>query len=105
MDDVEEEHHGLLRFDHRDRPSLYPLCELVYGDKKVGVASERLLERSNQIEPPDHEWPRDGDHLERLGREVSLPSVVLTPFVGAHHLLDVSYYGRPIEALSEHISD
>ena len=60
MDDVEEEQHGLLRFDHRDRLTFDPFCELVYGDKQVGVASERLLERPNQIEPPDHEGPRDG---------------------------------------------
>ena len=32
--DVEEELHGLLRFDHGNRPSLYPLRELVHGDKQ-----------------------------------------------------------------------
>ena len=47
MDDVEEEQHGLLRFDRGDRPSFYPLCKLVYGDKQVGVASGRPLERFN----------------------------------------------------------
>ena len=67
MDDVEEEQHGLLGLDHRDRPSLYPLCKLVYGDKQVGVSSGCLLERSHQIEPLDHEGPCDGDHLECLG--------------------------------------
>ena len=45
MDDVEEEQHSLLGLDHRDRPSFDPFCELVYGDKQVGVAPERLLER------------------------------------------------------------
>ena len=81
-DDVEEEQHGLLGLDHRDRPSFDPFCEFVYRDKQVGVAPGCLFERSNQIEPPDHEGPRDGDHLECLGQEVSLPSVVLTPFAG-----------------------
>ena len=66
MDDVEEEH-GLLGLDHGDRPSFDPFCELVYGDKQVDASSGHLLERPNQIEPPDHEGPRDGDHLERLG--------------------------------------
>ena len=33
MDGVEEEQHGLLRLDRGDRPSFYPLCKLVYGDK------------------------------------------------------------------------
>ena len=33
MDDVEEEHHSLLGFDHGDRLSFDPFCEFVYGDK------------------------------------------------------------------------
>ena len=33
MDDAEEEQHALLGFDRRDRPSFYPLCKLVYGNK------------------------------------------------------------------------
>ena len=105
MDNVEEEQHGLLRFDHRDRPSLYPLCKLVYSDKQVGVAPRRPFERSDQIEPPDHERPHDGDRLERLGRQVGLLSVVLTPFVGAHNLFSISYYDRPVEALSKCLYD
>ena len=36
---------------------------------------------------------------------MGLSSIVLTPFVGAHNLLSVGYYGRPVEALSERISD
>jgi len=101
MDDVEEEQHSLLGFDHGDRSSFDPFCEFVYGDKQVGVAPERLFERSNQIEPPDREGPHDGDHLECLGREVSLPSVVPTPFIGAYDLLSVGYYSGLVEALSE----
>ena len=31
MDNIEEEQHGLLRLDHEDRMSLYPLCKLLYG--------------------------------------------------------------------------
>ena len=63
------------------------------------------FERPNQIEPPDRERPRDGDHLECLGWEMSLPSVVLAPFAGAYDLLSIGYRGRPVEALSEHVSD
>ena len=66
-DDVEEEQHGLLELDCGDRPSFDPFCELVYGDKQVGVAPGRLFERPNQIEPLDCKGPRDGDHLECLG--------------------------------------
>ena len=33
------------------------------------------------------------------------PSVVLTPFAGAHDLLGVGYSGGPVEAVSERISN
>ena len=63
------------------------------------------LKRYDQIEPLDCERPRDRNHLECLERQVSLPSVVLTPFIGAHNLFSMRYYGRPVEALSERVSD
>ena len=105
MDDVKEESHGLLGLDRGDRSSLYPLCKLVYGDKQVHIASGRPLERFDQIKPPDHEQPRDGDRLECLSQQVGLPDVVLTPFVGAHNLFGVGYCGWPVEAMMECISD
>ena len=43
MDDIQEEQHGLLGLNHRDRPSFYPLFKHVYGDKQVGVAYERFF--------------------------------------------------------------
>ena len=36
---------------------------------------------------------------------MSLSSIVLTPFAGAHNLFIVGYYGRPVEALTECVSD
>ena len=51
MDDVEEEQHGLLGFDRGYWSSFNPFCELVYGDKQVGVAPGRLFEWPNQIDP------------------------------------------------------
>ena len=71
----------------------------------MGEAPRRLFEWPNQVEPLDREGPRDGDHLECLGREVSLPSVVLTPFAGAYNLLGIGYYGGPVEALLECVSN
>ena len=68
MDDIKEEQHGLLGLDHGDRSGPYSLCKLVYGDKQVGIAPGPSFERSNQIEPPDHERPHDGDRLECLGQ-------------------------------------
>ena len=105
MDDVKEEQHSLLRFDHGDRSSFDPFRKLVYGDKQVGEAPGCLFEWPNQVEPPDYEGPHDGDHLECLGREVSLSSVVLTPIAGAYILLSVGYYSGPVEALSECVSN
>ena len=67
MDDVEEEQHGLLGFDRGYWSSFSPFCKLVYGDKQVGKAPGRFFEWPNQVEPPDREGPRDGDHLECLG--------------------------------------
>ena len=40
-----------------------------------------------------------------MGQEVSLPSIVLAPFIGVHDLLGLSYCSRPIEALSKYVSD
>ena len=36
---------------------------------------------------------------------MGLPSIVLTPFVGAHNLFGVGYCGWSVEALSECISN
>ena len=105
MDDVEEEQYGLLGLDRGDLSSLYPLCKLVYGDKQVRISFGCPLERSDQIKSLDHEWLHDGDHLECLGQQVGLLSVVLTPFIGAHNLFDVRYYGWLVESLSKCVSN
>ena len=62
-------------------------------------APGRPLEGPYQVEPPDCERPRDGDRLERLGQQVSLPSIVLASF-GAYDLLGVGHRGWPVETLS-----
>ena len=69
----------------------------------MGEAPRRFFEWPNQVKPLDREGPRDRDHLDRLGRKVNLPSVVLTPFAGAYNLLGVGYCGGPVEALSERV--
>ena len=71
----------------------------------MGEAPGRLFEWPNQIEPPDHEGPCDGDHLECLGWEMSLSSIVLAPFAGAYNLLSVGYCSGLVEALSECVSN
>jgi hypothetical protein len=57
--DVCEEFDGFFGPDLHDRPSLYPLGELVYGDKQVGMALECLLKGPDQVKPPDYERPCD----------------------------------------------
>jgi hypothetical protein len=51
VDDVEKKLHDLFGFDLGDRPSFYPLHELVHDDKQMRVALKRLLEGPNQIKP------------------------------------------------------
>ena len=36
---------------------------------------------------------------------MGLPSIVLTPFIGAHNLFSVGYCGRLVEILSERVSN
>jgi len=64
-----------------------------------------LFKRPDHIEPLDHERPCNGDVLERLGRQVGLPSIVLATFVGAYNLLSIGYCRRPVQALSECVPD
>ena len=71
----------------------------------MGIAPGGSFERSNQIEPLDRERPCDGDRLECLGQQVGLPSIVLTPFVGAHNLFGVGYCDRSVQALMQCVSD
>ena len=68
-------------------------------------AAGRPVEGPYQVESPDRKWPRDGDRLECLGRQVSLPSVVLASFVGAYDSLSIGHRSWPVENLSERVSD
>ena len=36
---------------------------------------------------------------------MGLPSIVLTPFTSVHNLFSIGYCSRPVEALSERVSD
>jgi hypothetical protein len=105
MDDITKEEHDLLGLDLGDRSRFYLFGELINGDKQMSVAPGRLLEGPDQIKPPDHEWPRDGDGLESLGWQMGLPHVVLTPFAGAYNVHGVCHRGRTVDALSESVPD
>jgi len=58
MDDVKEEQHGLLGFDHRDQPSFDPFCELVSG----GVMAPTSRVRARVQPWPLHEEVVEGFH-------------------------------------------
>ena len=68
-------------------------------------APGRPLEGSYQVEPLDHERPHDGDRLERLGRQVSLSSIVLASFAGAYDMISVGHRGWLVKTLPECIFD
>jgi hypothetical protein len=53
----------------------------------VGEAPGRLSEWAHHVEVPDCEGPRDGDRLQCLRREVSLPGIELAPFIAPHDVL------------------
>jgi hypothetical protein len=63
---------------------LDPLGKLVNGDEQVGEATSCPLQGSDQVEPPNSEWPCDGNSLQGVSREVGLPCIVLAPFAGAY---------------------
>jgi hypothetical protein len=81
------------------------VLNLFNNDMEMRVTPRCLLEGPNQIKPLDHEWPHDGDHLERLGWQMGLSSIVLAPFIGAYDLLGVGYGSWPVEALPERVFD
>jgi hypothetical protein len=105
IDYVSEERDRLLGVDIDNGSSLDSLRELVHRYEKVGEAPMCLSEWAHCVEIPDREQPCDGDRLQRLRREVSLPSVELAPFIAPHDVLRVGNRCRPVETLSESLPD
>jgi hypothetical protein len=79
MDYVGEEEDNLLRPNVCDGSSIDPFGELVDGHQQVDVPSCHPLEGTHEVEAPYHEWPSDGDHLQRMSGEVGLLGVELAP--------------------------
>jgi hypothetical protein len=71
----------------------------------VGEAPGRLLEWPHHVEVPDGKGPCDGDCLQRLCREVSLPGIKLAPFTVPHDVLQVGDRRGPVETLSKSFPD
>jgi hypothetical protein len=68
--------------DHRG--GLWPLGELVDGDKEVPVAADGPGKWSQDIHPPYNEWPGGRNHLQSLSRCVYQLCVVLARFAGLY---------------------
>jgi hypothetical protein len=64
VDDVSKKEHNLLRPNAGDRTGLDPLRKFVNGDEQVGEAPNCPFQGSDQVEPPNSEWPRDGNSLQ-----------------------------------------
>jgi hypothetical protein len=71
----------------------------------VGEAPGCLSEWTHHVEVPNCEGPYDGDCLQHLRWEVSLPSVELAPFTVLHNVLQVGDRRGPVETLSESFPD
>ena len=61
-------------------------------------ASGSLLEFPDHVEAPDHEWLGDGDHLERLGGQVTLLGIVLVAHACLDEVPSVGEGGWPVES-------
>jgi len=90
VDDVEEELDHLFRVDVGDGLRLYPLGELVDCYEQVSEAAWAPFEGSYPVEAPDHERLGDGDGLELLCQQMSLPSVELASLTPTDDLLYIS---------------
>ena len=83
---------------------LDPLGEFVDRHQQVGEAPGRPLQRTDEVQPPHGERPRDGDGLQGMGRKVCFSSVVLATFAGPHDVGGVGHRGRPIESLPKSVT-
>jgi hypothetical protein len=84
---------------------LDPLGEFVDGDQQVRVAPGCLLQGADEVQTPHSKRPGDGYGLQSLSGQVGLPCVELTPLAGADNSSGVGHRGRPVETLSEGVSN
>jgi hypothetical protein len=71
----------------------------------VRVAPGCLLQGADEVQTPHSKRPGDGYRLQSLSGQVGLPRVELTPFAGADNSSGVGHRRRPIETLSEGVSN
>jgi hypothetical protein len=88
----------------RDRTSIH-LENFVDGDQQVRVAPGCLLQGADEVQTPHSKRPGDGYCLQSLSGQVGLSCVELTPLAGADNSSGVGHRGRPIETMSEGVSN
>ena len=71
----------------------------------MSEVTQALFEGTYHVEAPDHKWPGDGDGLELLCQQMSLPSVELASLTPADDLLRLSQRSGPVKTLSKGFSD
>jgi hypothetical protein len=71
----------------------------------VRIASGCLLQGTDEVQTPHSKRPGDGYRLQGLSGQVGLPCVELTPFAGADNSSGVGHRRRPVETLSEGVSN
>ena len=109
--DPKTAHEALDELDHRDSWdgadgfNLRPLSELVDGDVEVSIAPRRLRERTQDIQSPDCEWPREWNGLDALSWLMDLLGVELAGLAGPHQLSCVVERRRPVESAAECLAD
>jgi hypothetical protein len=101
VDDVADEGDHLFSCDRGNRLSLDPLGELVHRNEEMREAPGCPLKRADQIQPLDREGPCEGDGVERLRREMCLPSIILAPIAGAYYVLGISHSSWPVETMAK----
>ena len=103
-DDVGEELDCLLGFDLADGSSLDPFGELVDRHQQVGEAPGRPLQRTDEVQPPHGERPRDGDGLQSMGRKMCFSSIELATLASPHDVGGVGDRGGLVKTLSKRVT-
>jgi hypothetical protein len=79
-----EESNGCALGDVYHWGSFWPLGELVDGDEQESVPTDDPGKWSKDIHPPQGEWPRGWNHLQRLRWCVYLLCMELACFAGLY---------------------
>jgi hypothetical protein len=104
MNDIHEECDHLLGSNVVEGPDLNPLGEFVDGDHQVREVPVCLLQRTNEIQSQNHQWPRYWDHLKGLCWHMCLLHVELAASARQHNLDSIRYCNRLVKPLPKGVA-